>query len=216
MTKKFSNTILFSKTLIITGFMLLSMFVKAATVTNQNLPLNGYAQKTAPNQNLHVTSKTTTDAPLSTTATYGNWVLHCVRIPTESKESKNNCEIVQSAQVQGQSRPLMQLAIGPVTDPKEFTVTAVLPINVSIPGRVHVSADGKADAEEKAGLDLNLVRCLPAGCIAVAKFNEKLSAAIDTEIKGQIRFMDAGGIMQGIPISWVGFNQAMKALSAKQ
>ncbi|WP_233407932.1 invasion associated locus B family protein [Marinomonas spartinae] len=160
--------------------------------------------------------------PADTTATYGNWVLHCVRLSSsvqgknnKAGEDKDSCEIVQSAQVQGQPRPVMEMAIGRLPGQKAYRVTTVLPTNVSIPGRVHVSIDGKANGKEKAGFDLALTRCLPGGCVAVTTLDNNMRKQMGAGKTGQLRFISADGQKIGIPVSWMGFSQAMKALEKK-
>jgi len=94
-------------------------------------------------------------------------------------------------------------------------VTTVLPTNVSIPGRVHVSIDGKANGKEKAGFDLALTRCLPGGCVAMTTLDNNMRKNMSTGKTGQLRFISADGQKIGIPVSWMGFSQAMKALEKK-
>ncbi|CAG9295883.1 invasion associated locus B family protein [Celerinatantimonas diazotrophica] len=166
------------------------------------------------------TATSVSSEPVATSATYGNWVLHCVRTPSSAagkhtQVGADSCEIVQSAQVRGQSRPVMEMAIGRLPGQKTYRVTTVLPTNVSIPGRVHVSIDGKADNKEKAGFDLALTRCLPGGCVAQATLRHRMREQMSAGKTGQLRFMSADGQTVGIPLSWMGFSQAMKALEKK-
>ncbi|WP_212653230.1 invasion associated locus B family protein [Marinomonas sp. CT5] len=165
--------------------------------------------------------------PLETTATYGNWVLHCVQLPSPSNGKDDqaddqaddaSCEIVQSAQIQGQSRPVMQMAIGRLPGQKDFTVTTVIPVNVSIPGRVQIVIDSEAkETKKKAdGFDLTLTRCLPSGCVAVTKLDNKMRAQMSAGIAGQLKFISANGQEIAIPLSWMGFTQAMTSLDKKE
>lgn len=161
--------------------------------------------------------------PLETTATYGNWVLHCVQLPSSSNGKGDqaddvSCEIVQSAQIQGQSRPVMQMAIGRLPGQKNFTVTTVIPVNVSIPGRVQIVIDSEAKETEKKpdGFDLTLTRCLPSGCVAVTKLDNKMRALMSAGIAGQLQFITANGQEIAIPLSWMGFTQAMTSLDKKE
>ncbi|NVK35371.1 MAG: invasion associated locus B family protein [Rhodobacteraceae bacterium] len=161
--------------------------------------------------------------PVNTTATYGNWVLHCVSFAAATGETegqaghvpKDSCELVQTVQVQGQAQPLLKLAIGRPPGEKALSVTAVLPVNVSIPGRVHISADGKPDDAENGGVDLALTRCMPGGCMASAPLGEKMRGLMIAGKQGQLRFADAGSRMIGVPLSWIGFTQALAALDSK-
>lgn len=173
--------------------------------------------------------------PAATTATYGNWVLRCVRPQApapasgktakpqskteppkaESAEAKPLCEIVQTIQVQGNAQPIAQIAIGPMPANPALVMTSVLPVNVSIPGKVHVSSDGKTESGEKSGIDLMLVRCAPVGCFATAAPDVAYLAKLGTgdTKQGQLKFMDATGRTISIPISWQGLPQALQALS---
>ena len=62
--------------------------------------------------------------PAETTATYGNWVLHCARSkPAEGSgaEAATSCEIVQTIQVEGQREPFAKLAFD-VNDSTAFLI----------------------------------------------------------------------------------------------
>ena len=153
--------------------------------------------------------------PSVTTASYGNWVLRCVRLADAKTGEGKSCEIVQTIQMQNQQQPLAQIAIGRLPGEKPLVFTAVLPTNIAIPGAVHLSGNGKADAEEKGGFDLTWRRCLPGGCFADARPDAKALAALDPETPGQIRFADAAARLIAIPVSWQGLQQALKALQAE-
>ena len=94
--------------------------------------------------------------PAATTATFGDWVLNCQRLPEGSKPARV-CEVVQSIQVQGQQGPFARIAIGRIAPDQPLAVTVVLPNNISLPSVVHVGADAK-----DKGPDLNWTRCTPA------------------------------------------------------
>ncbi|SHG10046.1 invasion associated locus B family protein [Vibrio gazogenes] len=159
--------------------------------------------------------------PRDTTATYGDWVLHCIQRPNannkNSQKNRANCEIVQSATVKGQSRPVMQLAVGQLPNQKGFTITTVLPTDVSIPGQVNVvvNTEKKAADNKDDSLALALTRCLPNGCVAVAKLTSALRTKMGAAKVGQLQFIRANGQKVGFPLSWMGFTQAMAALETK-
>ena len=73
--------------------------------------------------------------PSTTTATYGDWVLRCIKASTTADgPTAESCEIVLTIQLQGQARPIAQLAIGRRQDQNELILTAVLPVNATLAG----------------------------------------------------------------------------------
>lgn len=157
--------------------------------------------------------------PTQTTETYGSWVLRCVQLPppapTDGKSSRapgRTCEVVQTVQVQGQPQPIAQVAIGRFPGDDDLVVTALLPVNISLPGEVRISGNGKTGADERGGIGLVWTRCLSGTCIATAKPDAETLAILRRETEGQLRFADAAGSMLSIPLSWSGLDQAMTAL----
>lgn len=160
--------------------------------------------------------------PASTTATYGNWLLRCVQMPAapaagadatkSGRAAAQTCEVVQIVQVQGQQQPIAQIALGRLPDDKDILLTALLPVNIALPGAVHVSGNGKAGAEEKGGFDLAWQRCYAGSCAASAKPDATSLGLWRAGAEGQLRLIDAAGQTVAIPISWKGLDQAMAAL----
>lgn len=158
--------------------------------------------------------------PVSTTATYGSWVLRCVQGAAASgsdaektaRAGRQTCEVVQTVQVQGQQQPIAQIALGRLPDDKELIVTALLPVNVSLPGNVYISGNGKTGAEEKGKFDLSWQRCFAGSCAASVKPDAGSLAILRAETEGQLRFLDATGNTIAIPLSWNGLDQALSAL----
>jgi len=160
--------------------------------------------------------------PTATTASYGSWVLRCVQLPasaqTAADASKSGragaqtCEVMQTVQVQGQSQPIAQVAIGRLPGEKELILTALVPVNISLPGTIHLSGNGKTGDEEKGGLELSWQRCLAGSCAASAKPDAASLAILRAGTDGQLRFTDASGQTVAIPLSWNGLDQAMAAL----
>lgn len=115
-------------------------------------------------------------------------------------------------QVQGQQQPVAQIAIGHLPNEKDLILTALLPVNISLPGSVHLSGNGKTGAEEKGGLDLAWLRCFAGSCAANAKPDAATLAVLRAGTEGQLRFMEANAQTVAIPLSWNGLDQAMAAL----
>ncbi|MDR7040123.1 invasion protein IalB [Methylobacterium sp. BE186] len=147
--------------------------------------------------------------PGLTTATFGDWVLRCQRT-AEAEKSRKVCEIAQSMQVQGQSAPIAQVAIGRVAPGDPLTMTAILPNNVSFPSSVRATLDEK----DSQGFDLPWRRCLPGRCVADATVrDDTLKRWRSAPEAGRITFKDAGNHDVAIPLSFRGLAQALDALA---
>ncbi|HEY2050248.1 MAG TPA: invasion associated locus B family protein [Caulobacteraceae bacterium] len=145
--------------------------------------------------------------PGDTAATFGDWVLHCERLPEGSTPARA-CEVVQSIQVQGEQGPIARIAIGRISSNQPLAVTVILPNNISLPSVVHVGADAK-----DKGPDLNWVRCTPGGCFAQAPLAAETLKAWRATQASKITFRDAAGRDIGFPISFRGLPQALDALA---
>jgi invasion protein IalB len=156
--------------------------------------------------------------PAVTTATFGDWLLRCVRQPAPAGEAgeKNDrvtaqiCEVVQTVKVQGQTQPIAQLAIGRLPNSEDLILTAVLPVNISLPGQVGVIVDPKAPAE--GAIILEWKRCAGGSCFADTRPSESSLRPLRAGEAGQIRFADAAGRIISVPVSWRGLDQALSAL----
>lgn len=197
------------------GSLLLGLAAGMAALTQS--AVNAEAAKTDPAQ------PRVPNEPTVTTATYGAWVLRCVQMPPQASSdgksarlSGQTCEVAQTVQVRGQPQPIAQVAIGRLPGDKDLTLTAVLPVNISLPGQVQLSGNGKTGAEEKGRLDLAWQRCIGGACVASAKPDASTLAVIRAGTEGQIRFADATGNLLSIPLSWAGLDQAIAALDKQK
>jgi invasion protein IalB len=156
--------------------------------------------------------------PAVTTATFGDWLLRCVRQPAPAGEAgkksdritSQTCEVVQTVKVQGQTQPIAQLAIGRLPDREELIMTAVLPVNISLPGQVGIIVDPKAPAD--GAIILEWKRCAAGSCFADTRPDESSLRPLRNGTAGQIRFADAGGRIISVPVSWHGLDKALDAL----
>jgi invasion protein IalB len=147
--------------------------------------------------------------PQSTVATFGDWVLRCVR-QGEGAQGTRICEVAQTIQVQGQQAPLAQVAFGRVQRADPMKLTMVLPNNVSFPSSVRVTMDER----DTQPFDLTWRRCVPGACIAdgepsvavIQRFRARTEPA-------RVTFKDAGGRDVVIPFSFRGLSQALDALA---
>lgn len=146
--------------------------------------------------------------PAQTTATYGDWVLRCVRTG-DGGTGPRICEVVQTMVVQGQTQPVAQIAIG--YDKADLRLTLLVPAAVSFSKVPTVSAQGGGAAPS---FDLAWRRCLPNGCFADVGVNADLLKTLRTRTEPlQVLFKDAGERDATLPFSLRGLPASLDALS---
>lgn len=149
-------------------------------------------------------AQSTPSDPAQTTATYGDWVLRCVR----PEKGPHICEVVQSMMVQGQQQPVAQVAVG--YDKNDLRFTILVPPAISLSRGPTL---GVANASTPH-FDLAWRRCLPNGCFAdVAVGAELLKILRGRTEPMQIDFKDAGEREVKLPLSMRGLVPAFDALA---
>jgi len=143
--------------------------------------------------------------PAQTTASYGDWVLRCVRTGDKGPRA---CEVVQTMVLQGQQQPVAQVAVG--YDKNDLRLTLLLPPAVSFSRVPTLGVAGAADPR----FDLTWRRCLPTGCFAdVNTAGELLKLLRSRSEPMQITFKDAGERDGSLPFSLRGLVPALDALA---
>jgi invasion protein IalB len=141
--------------------------------------------------------------PAQTTATYGDWVLRCVRIENGSRV----CELVQTMTVQGQQQPVAQVAVG--YDKADLRLTLLVPPAISLGRAPVLGVTGAAGPH----FDLAWRRCLPSGCFADVQVAPELLKVLRGRSEPmQITFRDAGEREVTLPFSFRGLLPALDAL----
>jgi invasion protein IalB len=142
-------------------------------------------------------------SPQRTTATYDDWVVRC-----EILGPAKTCEMAQATQIQGQSQPITQIAIGQQSKGVPMKIVFEVPINVWLPAGVKLVLDEKDPA-----IATVYGRCLPTACLADTDLRDdqitKLRAMVAS---GKLEFKDAAQRDISIPVSFKGFEQAYQAL----
>lgn len=147
--------------------------------------------------------------PVSTSATYGDWVLRCQRVG-EGDKTQRVCEVAQTIQVQGQQSPIAQIALGRLGAADPLKVTVALPTNISLPGTVTMALNDK----DPSPMPMTWRRCLPGACIADAVPSaDALKAFRAAGDPGRLVFKDATGRDVTLPFSFRGLAQALDALT---
>nr|WP_319515203.1 invasion associated locus B family protein [uncultured Cohaesibacter sp.] len=149
-----------------------------------------------------------------TTATYGNWVLRCVSPQSTDGKTAKMCEIIQTVQVKG--KPVAQVAIGRRPKETDLTLTAVLPVNIAIPGNVVLADIAEAKATPVPFLKLNWTQCLQVGCYADAKLDATSLQKIRAGTAAALIFDDAARRHAEVPLSWLGADMALVALDKEK
>lgn len=152
------------------------------------------------------------DEPQSTTATYGTWQLRCQTTTVAGKSTKH-CEIAQTIQVKGQTKPLVQVALGPQNGADTSLALVLLtPIGVWLPEAPVIALGDKGPP-----VSTTFKRCLPSACFSDVSFTDKLKARFVAkgDAQGSIIFHPDEGKDAKIPISFKGFSDALTALLAE-
>ena len=142
--------------------------------------------------------------PQSTSATYGDWVVHC-----ERGDQGAVCEMTQTTQVKDTNQVATVIAIGAAKGNAPTKVAFQIAVNVWLQtGIALTTSDGQSVIAS------NFVRCVPNACFAETEVSQnalvKLRAMKD---QGSLRFKDASQKDVSVPVSFRGFNQAYDALS---
>jgi invasion protein IalB len=149
------------------------------------------------------------EEPAMTTASFGDWIVRCERTGPADKPVRV-CEVMQTIQVQGQSAPIAQVALGRVATNEPMRATVILPTNIALPGNVRITVDEK----DEQGFDLAWRRCVPGGCVAEANAEpETIKRWRGRAEPGRIVYLDAGGRAVTIQLSFRGLAQALDAFA---
>jgi invasion protein IalB len=142
--------------------------------------------------------------PAQTTATYGDWVLRCMR----PEKGPQICEVVQSMVVQGQQQPVAQVAVG--YDKNDLRFTILVPPAISL-SRGPTLGVANASAPH---FDLAWRRCVPTGCFADTGVGPELLKTMRSRTEPmQIDFKDAAEREVKLPVSMRGLVPALDALA---
>jgi invasion protein IalB len=140
--------------------------------------------------------------PIKTT-NYGDWSLRC------REGAARSCEVSQTIEAQDRSAPIAKISVGRPGGSGDLHVVVILPNNISFPSSVHI----RTDANDKWGLELDWVRCIPGGCFADALLSDATAARWHSiNSIGSIVFRDAAGEEVSFPMTFRGFGEALDAL----
>lgn len=139
------------------------------------------------------------------TISFGDWNLRC-----RADASPRYCEISQTIEAQDKAGPIAKISVGRPSPGANLHAIIILPNNVSFPSSVFI----RTDVNDKWGVELNWLRCIPGGCFADAELSDATLAhwhSLDTI--GNIIFRDAAGDEISLPMTFHGFGQALDAFN---
>ena len=155
------------------------------------------------------TASAISSEPSQTTATYGDWVLRCIR-SGETQSAARTCEVSETLVVQGQKEPAAQIAIGSAKNGAALNLTVLLPTAISLAKPPSITA---SDANTRPFI-LTWRRCLPVGCFSDVSLTADMLKTLQTHVGPmKLVFMDAADREVSLPFSLRGLPQALDALS---
>jgi invasion protein IalB len=141
--------------------------------------------------------------PQRTTATYGDWTVRCAL-----GGATKTCEMVQTTEIKGQSRPLTQIAIGRQAKNAPLKIIFQVPVNVWLPAGVKLNT-----ADNVAAVTASFDRCIPAGCLAETDITAKTIGALrGLKKNGSLQYKNGGMHEVTLPVSFKGFGDAYAAM----
>lgn len=147
--------------------------------------------------------------PEVTTASFGDWIERCT-VLRSGADSLRLCEVSQTIQVEGQSSPIAQVAVGRLKKSDPLRLTLVLPVNVAFPSTPKISIEGK----DAASVSASWTKCVGGGCFAAASLSdEAISAWRNAQGSGQIESTNSLNQSFKLAMSFRGFSQALDALN---
>ena len=147
-------------------------------------------------------------APDTTTASFGDWTLRCTR-RQDVTPPQRFCELAHVVQKPGDPNILGQIAVGRVAPGERLKFTAVLPVNVALRTMPKLVADGPVPVS----VELTWSRCLVGACFADATASDEVLNRLRARTEpGRIDYRDGTDREAGLPISFLGFGQALDAL----
>ena len=146
--------------------------------------------------------------PDRTTASFGDWLLRCERVP----EAGRSCEVAQVISVQGAQQPIAQIALGRVArEQTALTLLVQVPVNIELGAPLRLIGDDR----EPLVIETSWRRCVPAGCFAGTELREEavVRRLRDRPEPMRIEFRDSTGRDLRLAFSVRGLGPALDALA---
>ena len=119
--------------------------------------------------------------------------------------SNKECEISHSVVIEGQSGPVLQLAIAKVEKGEKYKLAILVPVNISLDQAVQLGTDDNQEMRKAASWQ----RCLPIACMAEIRLED---IDLSQSKSGKVFYYDANEHPVVVPFSLKGFNRALSVL----
>ncbi len=147
---------------------------------------------------------------------FGAWEMRCQRIDPADTASALACEVTQETLLQGATQPVTRLAIGRPAPDSPLTAVVQMPLGLWLPAGAELDL-GPAGGSHA----LDILRCLPQGCIAEIPLTDAMRAALSDETgsaadpTSAIVFEMQPGTPARVPLVHTGFASALAALESR-
>lgn len=147
---------------------------------------------------------------------FGAWEMRCQRIDPADPASALACEVTQETLLQGATQPVTRLAIGRPAPDAALTAVVQMPLGLWLPGGAALDLGPSGGSHA-----LDILRCLPQGCIAEIPLTDAMRAALSDESgtdatpTSAIVFEMQPGTPARVPLIHTGFAAALAALESR-
>ncbi len=149
-----------------------------------------------------------TPEPQRTTATFGDWMLRCVR----PEHAAPACEVAQLLQDKGTL--VAETVFSHPLRGQPMRLTVLVPVNVSLAAPARWTG---GENEAGAAIELTWRRCIPSGCVADAPLTDDQMRRMRTRTENaRVMFQDAAGRAATMPFSPHGLTPALDALTKEE
>jgi len=165
-----------------------------------------------------------TAEPTSTTATYGNWTVSCIMAQPATGDAApvKVCEMKTQLNLKGQdgqSRPLLQLAVGQPPGSATARMVVQVPVDVALREPVAVSldqgpaTDAQTPVPQEQLFAATYLACTPTGCLADSAVTDEVIGKLRGAKTTNVTFTSLqGGKKITVPVPMTGFADAADAL----
>jgi invasion protein IalB len=143
---------------------------------------------------------------------FGAWEMRCQRIDPADSTSPLACEVTQETLIEGAAQPVTRIAIGRPAPDAGLTAVVQLPLGLWLPSGAGIDL-GTAGGSHA----LQVLRCVPQGCIAELPLTDAMIAALSDDAAPQsaLSFEMQPGSPARVPLVHTGFADALAALQAR-
>lgn len=152
------------------------------------------------------------EVPISTTATYGSWVVRCSTVATGTEgdaSPKKLCEMAQTMRLRETGQTVLEIALGRLNADEPISLVFRVPPSVWLRDDIQLSLG----SETKASPDFSAsyFRCSAQSCLADGQITPALRENLLTDSAMIVEFVEASRNKVRVPVSLEGFAAAFAA-----